>query len=300
MTYEQLRSFVTTAKYLSFTKAADNLFVNQTTISRSVQSLENELGVKLFKRSFHGLTLTEMGAFFLEDAEFIMVAMETAVRKIKNFNSATKSILNIKIAGNYYLPVQPIFASFIQQYPTADVNIDFYLASEGKDIFQSLDDGSADLIFCLIDHIPSSSVSGYRIRRIYTDTICALVGMSHPLAKKDSLSLRDLSGQNIFVGNFYLPDVDSPLKETMTSMSAAPYRITHISDEYEMGMRVSAGQGICFAPASNTFAQAWKCKKLPFSDFDWQKDLFMVWSSENSNPTLRRFLDTALNSGPIK
>ena len=58
MTFNQINYFLNVAKHLSFTKAASSLFITQSTLSRSIASLEDELGVVLLKRDFHNLSLT--------------------------------------------------------------------------------------------------------------------------------------------------------------------------------------------------------------------------------------------------
>ena len=52
MTFNQINYFLNVAKHLSFTKAASSLFITQSTLSRSIASLEDELGVVLLKRDF--------------------------------------------------------------------------------------------------------------------------------------------------------------------------------------------------------------------------------------------------------
>ena len=63
----QVSCFLEAAKYRSFSTAASRLFVSQSTLSRNISMLEQELGVTLFYRSsFHGITLTEAGRIMME------------------------------------------------------------------------------------------------------------------------------------------------------------------------------------------------------------------------------------------
>jgi LysR family glycine cleavage system transcriptional activator len=56
-----LRAFEAAARHMSFTKAADELFVTQAAVSHQIKTLEDALGVKLFKRLNRALLLTEEG-----------------------------------------------------------------------------------------------------------------------------------------------------------------------------------------------------------------------------------------------
>lgn len=62
MTISQIKYFVTVAKCLSFTKAAEQLFVTQPALSRHIRNMEEELNIQLFVRTNHGIRLTPAGS----------------------------------------------------------------------------------------------------------------------------------------------------------------------------------------------------------------------------------------------
>ena len=67
MTSVQINCFITAAKYKSFSKAAAALYLSQPTLSRSISSMEEELGIRLFSRNtFHGIGVTPAGKLMLE------------------------------------------------------------------------------------------------------------------------------------------------------------------------------------------------------------------------------------------
>ena len=66
MNYEHINFFMTCAACLNFSLAAKHHFVSVSTLSRSLNALEDELGVKLFERGYHGHKLTEEGEVFFE------------------------------------------------------------------------------------------------------------------------------------------------------------------------------------------------------------------------------------------
>ena len=71
MTFNQINYFLTIAKHLNFTQAASELFVAQSTLSRSMAALEAEIGVKLLQRDFHNVTLTAAGELMYCEMEKI-------------------------------------------------------------------------------------------------------------------------------------------------------------------------------------------------------------------------------------
>lgn len=72
MDLNNLKTFLEVYRTCHFGKAADNLFVTQSTVSARIQQLENELGVKLFKRDRNNIQLTNAGRKFLKHAESIL------------------------------------------------------------------------------------------------------------------------------------------------------------------------------------------------------------------------------------
>jgi DNA-binding transcriptional LysR family regulator len=74
----QLRTFVAVAEELSFTRAAERLFVGQQAVSKSVRQLERELGVELVERTTHDVRLTEAGRALLEAGRPALAAAESA------------------------------------------------------------------------------------------------------------------------------------------------------------------------------------------------------------------------------
>ena len=68
----QLECFVSVAEHLNFSRASESLHVSQPAVSHQIQTLENELGVKLFKRTSKSVELTEEGMLFLADARYIL------------------------------------------------------------------------------------------------------------------------------------------------------------------------------------------------------------------------------------
>lgn len=78
-----LRVFDAAARHLSFTKAAEELFVTQAAVSHQIKSLEDFLGLKLFRRRNRSLLLTEEGQSYYLDIKEIFSALNEATRKLQ-------------------------------------------------------------------------------------------------------------------------------------------------------------------------------------------------------------------------
>ncbi len=82
MTIFQIQCFLNVAEYLNFTEAANHLFVAQSSLSRNVSNLEEELGMKLFVRTKKYVRLTSSGAILYEEFSKLMKLGEAAVRML--------------------------------------------------------------------------------------------------------------------------------------------------------------------------------------------------------------------------
>ena len=94
MTRNQINYFLAVAKFLNFTQAASSLFVTQSTLSRSIAALENEIGVQLLERDFHNVRLTPAGVVMNNEMQSLMREIEAVIKRVQ----ATANITSNKFA----------------------------------------------------------------------------------------------------------------------------------------------------------------------------------------------------------
>ncbi|WP_297423608.1 LysR family transcriptional regulator [Clostridium sp.] len=116
--------FYTVAKYKNISRASEILFVSQPAVSKSIKTLEKNLGIKLFLRSSKGVTLTSEGAVLynhIENGFEEILLGERLVEKLKNKDMGTINIgVSTAIGKNYLVPK---LEKFIQLYPNFKINI---------------------------------------------------------------------------------------------------------------------------------------------------------------------------------
>lgn len=141
--YEYYKIFYYTAKYKSFTKAADALYSNQPNISRTIAKLESELECKLFIRSKNGLILTPEGDKLFQHIQIAhnqIMDGEKELLKRKQLVSGSISIGVTETALNVFLLDK--LEIFKKKYP--DIHLRITNQSTPQAI-KSLDNGSVDL-----------------------------------------------------------------------------------------------------------------------------------------------------------
>lgn len=112
MNIQQLEYAAEASRTLSFSAAAENLFVSQPNVSRAISSLEAELGYQIFLRTNQGLILTEEGEYFIQHAEIIAEQLRqikgsrldkscSRLNIISSFNHTALSEAFIKLCREY-------------------------------------------------------------------------------------------------------------------------------------------------------------------------------------------------------
>ncbi len=115
ITSRQLKAFLLTAKHLSFSRAAEQLYVTQSGMSMLVRELEQQLGFRLFERTTRKVTLTEFGSRFLPIADRNVLELESAVAEISRSANAANGYLRVGagpfVASTILLPAAMAFAA---------------------------------------------------------------------------------------------------------------------------------------------------------------------------------------------
>ena len=126
MDWDKLKIFHTVAEASSFTKASTILNLSQSAISRQIQSLENDLKIKLFERHARGLALTDNGKYLFKTAHEVI----TKLKEVESNLSEEKDKLNGKIAvttvvsfGTTWLT--PRIQEFMSLHPNIEVELIF-------------------------------------------------------------------------------------------------------------------------------------------------------------------------------
>lgn len=189
-------AFVKVAETGSFSKAADALNVSKSHISKTIRSLEEDLGIALFSRSTRQIQLTTLGSQFLDNCRQSLENLEGAKKDILNLSETPRGLLRVTAAGifgeNY---IAPVVFEMAKKYRDLRVELDF--SSRIVDLIDEKFD-----VAIRFGHLQDSSLKAQKIasRREY---VCA---SRNYLSTHDSVTTpHDLANHNclgISVWNF--------------------------------------------------------------------------------------------------
>jgi len=145
MDLRRVKAFIAVAETLSVTKAAERLHISQPPLSRHIHQLEEELGVTLFLRHRHGVTLTDAGRRLLEKARSLEAAAAEFALTARRVSSAEAKEVRIGIGWGLWDVVNRIRVEFARTNP--DVTITASDAYCWYDSDEQLRNGALDIAF---------------------------------------------------------------------------------------------------------------------------------------------------------
>lgn len=193
MTVQQCRYVLEIAKTGSFSEAAKQLFVAQSSLSVSIKALEGELGIKIFERSTNGVYLTDEGSEFVKYASKMVDSEDFISERYKSRHVMSR----LSIVTQHYDFIADIFGNFLQR-----VDVDNYRFSikeiETYSVIGEVLTGSADVGIIAMKASESDIMKRYLDKKGLTFRTLlkvpphVFVRYNHPLAKRSALSLCDL------------------------------------------------------------------------------------------------------------
>ena len=187
MEIRQVRYFVMVAQTGSFSQAAKELFISQSTLSQQIQQLENEVGVKLLERNTRKVTLSEYGQEFLPYAKNLIYDAEACLGSIMDVRNIATGKLVIGVTYTFSSVMVDLLKEFIRDYPGIRLSIRTALMEELMDM---LERNEIDLA---LSYDPGHKYDNIESTELFRSGICVIARDTHPLAQKVSISLEELS-----------------------------------------------------------------------------------------------------------
>lgn len=240
----RIYEFLVLAKLLSYSKAADALYVSQSVLSKHIQELEKELDCQLLIRTTHGVTLTEAGRVLAKDAPSLINKCDSALRRLRNRNTWSKGSVRVGIAleFSYSNHIRSFFQIFSSRYPDIELKYDVFSGSTPSHVTSS-----CDILFtpCIYHDLPDN-IHRHLVRRHGTHVI---LPPQHPLISTSAIYLHQLTGQTIIVPHaqeFFGPYAQNwMLAEKATKGQISIIKVENLPTALFL---VSMGKGICIAP----------------------------------------------------
>jgi DNA-binding transcriptional LysR family regulator len=272
----RLRYFLALAETLNYGKAAEALHLAQPALSRSIATLEGELGVTLFDRSRAGTRLTPTGELLREEARELLRAAEGLQRRIRVPESVTIGFPPGAI-------LTPVVRHLEAAFPGLRVEV---VRTSMAGQIAGLRDGRLD---ASLAHRPFDD-TGLTVADLYTEPRAVVLPVGHPCAGKTELALADLAGDRLLQPAATVPGWPGPAADF--DPAAAPT----VEEKFE---NVAAGRGVVVIPESAT--QYYRRPDLTFArvtDLPELQACMVIEASRRRSAVLRELLAAAASCRP--
>lgn len=194
ITIEQIQYFLAIKEFNGFSNAANELCISQSSLSKQIKSLENELDTKLFERTSRVIKLTPAGEDFFMYAQKFLDDYNNIFTKMKKHSLSDKNTLNIgTIAVLTQYGLTSTIAAFKSKYPQIDLHI---LEDENNSILTMLENSKIDLAIVRDFNISNDL---FDVIHLADDKLVVVTSSSHPFTKKNSISFADLKNESLII-----------------------------------------------------------------------------------------------------
>lgn len=240
MTTKQMDYCIELARTLNFTRAAENQFVSQPTLTYQIKLLEDEVGFQIFTRSGKGATLTPAGAQFVSFLSGMREDLKRAVEQGQNFSAKYQDSISVSMMVRQALFFLPeAMRLFAEQSPEVQIVPKF----EYENGIEGFLKNDTDLLFALKEQ--TRQIPGIRVHELFESRIYLIAQREDPLAAKNRITEEDLFGRTLMVGGGSPPALRA-VQHRLIGSGRVDY--FNSADHDTTLTNVAAGRGVCLAP----------------------------------------------------
>ncbi len=283
MTLNQLEYFCAVCRYRSITRAANELFVSQPTVSLAMRELEKEFGLSFFNHGKNKITLTADGERFYEEAEKLLQQSRTMVSE---FSELANIVRPVKI-GIPPLISTVFFPRMIDAFhETYDTPVQLFEFGSVR-ACNMVNSGELDLALVNLDFY---KIQNFNYHILMEDSTTYCVSRTHPFADKDSITVDMLKDEDVIFLN-----TDSVQNQTITTLYQSkglhPHVILHSSQLYTTLNFVRSGTCGAFL-YSSLAVNPRDFVKIPMEP-NITTQFGLVWNTKTLDEHVKYFVDFA-------
>lgn len=286
MNTRQIEYFLAVAEELSFTRAAEKMYVSQTAVTQQIRALEEQMGVQLFSRTKKKVRLTPAGELFQIEGRQILDHIDNAFTHAREASEGMTGGMEIGFANYAGNILGNTLQEFHSQYPNIKLHFKSYNPSV---LLERLRIGELDLIFSPV--FDPSVYQGCFLQEVSRISLMAILPSTHPLAGRHHLTKADLAQQNLILA--CTPDSkigeDHLIINSFLQAGYQPNIVDRVEDVETILLMVTVQMGISILPSyiSLPISNDRRIIALPYEP-DVRVDYAAISLEENQNPALER------------
>ncbi|WP_342505148.1 LysR family transcriptional regulator [Sporosarcina sp. FSL K6-2383] len=282
MDFQQLHNFQVLAKIKNVTKAAKELSLTQSALSKSIARLEEDIGVPLFERNSRGVILNPFGIVFLEYANRAIQEMISAKAKIGEMVDPSQGIISF----GFIPSLRPSFVpNLIRLFLNETPSVRFQLSQGAtRKVIQQLESVEVDLVFCS----PQDGVENISTFPIINEELFLVVPKGHRLANQTQVDLCEVADEP-----FVHYQSDLPLRHVIDAFCQEAGFLPKVaiegSEDEIIGGLVAANCGVALIPSTPGLDMT-KISMIRIREPQCRRVIEMVWRTNGyMSPAVEQF-----------
>jgi DNA-binding transcriptional LysR family regulator len=281
-----LRYFVAVAQELHFSRAAEKLHIAQPPLSQQIRQLERIVGVRLFERNRHSVTLTNAGQVFLMEILPILEQVEGAIRSAQEAHQGLVGKLSVgyfrHVPGtDTFLP--DVVALYRQRFPAVDIRLREILPHEQRETLH----GQHIQIEYTVGIKNQDMATEFNSETILQFPMAVVCAPQHRLAAQPSVLLRDIVEEPFICSS--LPESDAFYEQMIRLCGFSPRIAQKVSDISMILGLVAANCGITMFPVSTMLLQRQGIVIRPLADANITFETLLTWRRQETSPLVEAF-----------
>jgi DNA-binding transcriptional LysR family regulator len=288
MELRKLRYFVVLAEELHFGRAAQRLHITQPPLSMAIQSLEDELGVKLFERAPRRVTLTHAGATFVEQARTLLARADDAIELTRAADRGEVGRLRIGfMSATIYTLLPPLLRDFAARFPAVRLVLRELAMPQQLLLLRN---GEIDVGFVR----PPIEDAELDAETVLSESLVVALPRGHELAKLRQIPARRLAPESFVLFQRQPGLVLHHLVLRFCIQNGFTPRVAQEATQAHavVGL-VSAGIGVALVPASVQCTRMRGVEYRPLRERSPPVETVLAWRRADASPVLAAFRKTA-------
>lgn len=281
MNLKQLHYFLVVAEEKQITSAAKRLYIAQPPLSYQLKQLEKELGAQLFKRTSHGIELTDAGQILQVYASEILSLTHNAENQVQKTISGELGTIAIGMASSStgLIPMDS-FKELTRFYP--EISFDIYEANT----FGILDKLEKKTIDLGIVRTPYNR-NGLNARNLTKEKMMAVTVDPYFQGKKE-LRIKDLANQPLIIYRRF----EDIFNQTFAHHGITPFYAVKCDDSRTAITWAKRKMGLALVPESIATIYA-KDNMIPIKHANWVTHLQLIWRKDRQvTPLMKKIIDS--------
>jgi len=286
----QLEFFVTLAQTEHMTQAAKESNTSQPNISHAMTMLEQEIGVTLFEKKGRNIQLTRHGRIFYEYVSPALAEIEKGQRKLQEMVDPDSGEIQFGFIFTMGANLAPKLTQSFHQKGHQKINFEFQQGNSNQ-IIQMLLDDRIDIGIC--SKVSNDSELIYQI--LTQEEMVVVVPLAHPLAKYDSISLRETTNYP-YVYYSKQSGLRPYLDQQIKSLKLELEIVCELEEDHSILGFVGQNYGIAIMPNIPSIS-SFPVKKLTITDDLDDRNIYLAVKKNNLEiPVLKKFYDFCLEN----